>query len=313
MENTLKNNRLDGMDNIITAEEILRLNALSSKADNALEAPNEMEISEGVALMDPLSPLQTFTSSEFGSVRTIVQNNEPWFVGKDVCDCLGIRNSRDALSRLDSDEKADVVFTDISSNGVVQSRNFSTINEYGLYKLVIRSNKPEAKKFTRWITHEVIPSIRKHGAYLTQSKTFELMRSPEGMLTMLDTFKTVYNAKLEAEKKLIEAQPKINFANAISETDDVIHIGALAKLLKQNGVEIGRNRLFEWLKEHSFLCNKGEAKNMPTQYAMEQGLFRIKESRYFDSAGLPHICFTTMVTPKGQSYFINKLACELNA
>ena len=296
------------MDNIITAEEILRLNALSSKADKALEAPNEMEISKDVALIDAPSPLQTFTNSEFGSVRTIVQNNEPWFVGKDVCDCLEIKNSRDALSRLDSDEKG-VAFADTLGG----KQEMTTINEYGLYKLIIRSNKPEAKKFTRWITHEVIPSIRKHGAYLTQSKTFELMRSPEGMLTMLDTFKAVYNAKLEAEKKLIEAQPKINLANAISETDDVIYIGALAKLLKQNGVDIGRNRLFDWLKEHNFLCNKGEAKNIPTQYAMEQGLFRIKESRYFDSVGLPHLCFTTMVTPKGQSYFINKLACEFEA
>lgn len=307
MENQT-NNRLDGMDNIITAEEILRLNALSSKADKALEAPNEMEISEDVALMDSLSPLQTFTNSEFGSVRTIVQNDEPWFVGKDVCDCLELANHRTSLALLDDDEKG---VHSVDTLGGNQEMIF--INEYGLYTLILKSRKKEAKQFKRWITHEVIPSIRKHGAYLTQSKTFELMRSPEGMLTMLDTFKTVYNAKLEAEKKLIEAQPKINFANAISETDDVIYIGALAKLLRQNGVEIGRNRLFEWLKEHGFLCNKGEAKNMPTQYAMEQGLFRIKESRYFDSAGLPRLGFTTMVTPKGQSYFINKLACELNA
>lgn len=307
MENQT-NNRLDGMDNIITAEEILRLNALSSKADKTLEAPNEMEVSEDVALMDTLSPLQTFTNSEFGSVRTIVQNNEPWFVGKDVCDCLGIVNHRTSLALLDDDEKG---VQSMYSPGGNQEMIF--INEYGLYTLILKSRKKEAKQFKRWITHEVIPSIRKHGAYLTQSKTFELMRSPEGMLTMLDTFKTVYNAKLEAEKKLIEAQPKINFANAISETDDVIYIGALAKLLKQNGVDIGRNRLFDWLKEHNFLCNKGEAKNIPTQYAMEQGLFRIKESRYFDSVGLPHLCFTTMVTPKGQSYFINKLACEFEA
>lgn len=134
MENTLKNNRLDGMDNIITAEEILRLNALSSKADKTLEAPNEMEISEDVALIDTPSPLQTFTNSEFGSVRTIVQNNEPWFVGKDVCDCLGIRNYRQAMARLDTDEGA--LFQVSYPQNPTKSIEVKCVNEYGLYTLI---------------------------------------------------------------------------------------------------------------------------------------------------------------------------------
>lgn len=292
------------MDNIITAEDVLRLNALNSKTDKASNVSNEMEISEDVALIDTPSPLQTFTNSEFGSVRTIVQNNEPWFVAKDVCDCLEIKNSRQALARLDSDEKADVSFSDTSSNGVVQSRNFSTVNEYGLYSLILRSNKPEAKQFKKWITHEVIPSIRKYGGYVAGQENM----TPEQFLSKALLYADSKMKDMQA--KIEEMQPKAIFADAVSESKGSIQIASLAKLLCQNGIDIGRNRLFEWLRDNNYLCSHGDNRNLPTQSAMDLGLFRVKEVQYIDEFGIGRIGLTTMVTPKGQGYFINKFLCE---
>ena len=243
-----------------------------------------------------MNELQVFNNAMFGNVRIILQDNEPWFVAKDVCECLEINNSRQALSRLDADEKADVILNDGSQN-----RNMNTVNEYGLYSLVLSSRKPEAREFKRWITHDVLPSLRKYGTYS--------MNIPR---TLPDALKA-YASEIEQHNKtkaLLEAQrPKVIFADAVSTSDTDILIGDLAKLLNQNGHSIGQNRLFERLRNEGFLISrKGSSYNSPTQRAMEMGLFRVKETAITHSDGRVSLNKTPKVTGKGQLYFINRYA-----
>lgn len=244
-----------------------------------------------------MNELQVFNNAMFGNVRIILQDNEPWFVAKDVCDCLEINNSRQALSRLDNDEKNSVILND----GTAGNPEKSIVNEYGLYSLVLSSRKPEAKEFKRWITHEVLPSLRKYGTYS--------MNIPR---TLPDALKA-YASEIEQHNKtkaLLEAQrPKVIFADAVSTSDTDILIGDLAKLLNQNGHNIGQNRLFERLRNEGFLISrKGSSYNSPTQRAMEMGLFRIKETAITHSDGRTSINKTPKVTGKGQLYFINRYA-----
>lgn len=241
-----------------------------------------------------MNELQVFNNAMFGDVRIILQNDEPWFVAKDVCECLEISNSRQALSRLDTDEKADVILNDGSQN-----RKMNIVNEYGLYNLVLSSRKPEAKEFKRWITHVVLPSLRKYGTYST-----DIPR------TLPDALKA-YAGEIEAHnqtKALLEEQkPKVIFADAVSASDTDILIGDLAKLLNQNGHNIGQNRLFERLRKEGYLISrKGNSYNTPTQKAMELGLFRIKETAITHADGRTTINKTPKVTGKGQLYFINR-------
>lgn len=241
-----------------------------------------------------MNELQVFNNAMFGNVRIILQDNEPWFVAKDVCECLEINNSRQALSRLDADEKADVILNDGSQN-----RNMNTVNEYGLYSLVLSSRKPEAKEFKRWITHDVLPALRRTGNYS--------MNIPQTLPEAL----RAYADEVEQHNKtkaLVEAQrPKVLFADAVSTSDTDILVGDLAKLLSQNGYTIGQNRLFEQLRNEGFLISrKGNSYNMPTQRAMELGLFRIKETAITHSDGRVSLNKTPKVTGKGQQYFINR-------
>lgn len=244
-----------------------------------------------------MNELQVFNNAMFGNVRIILQDNEPWFVAKDVCDCLEINNSRQALSRLDNDEKNSVILND----GTAGNPEKSIVNEYGLYSLVLSSRKPEAKEFKRWITHDVLPSLRKYGTY-----SLNIPR------TLPDALKA-YASEIEQHNKtkaLLEAQrPKVIFADAVSTSDTDILIGDLAKLLNQNGHSIGQNRLFERLRNEGFLISrKGSSYNSPTQRAMEMGLFRIKETAITHSDGRTSINKTPKVTGKGQLYFINRYA-----
>ena len=241
-----------------------------------------------------MNELQVFNNAMFGNVRIILQDNEPWFVAKDVCDCLDLSNSRKALSRLEDDEKG-VTLSDTLGG----KQEMATVNEYGLYSLVLSSRKPEAKEFKRWITHEVLPSLRKYGTYS--------LNIPK---TLPDALKA-YASEIEQHNKtkaLLEAQrPKVIFADAVSTSDTDILIGDLAKLLNQNGYTIGQNRLFEQLRNEGFLISrKGNSYNMPTQRAMELGLFRIKETAITHSDGRVSLNKTPKVTGKGQQYFINR-------
>lgn len=244
-----------------------------------------------------MNELQVFNNAMFGNVRIILQDNEPWFVAKDVCDCLEINNSRQALSRLDDDEKNSVILND----GTAGNPEKSIVNEYGLYSLVLSSRKPEAKEFKRWITHEVLPALRKTGSYsLNIPQTL-----PEALRAYADEVE-----QHNKTKALVEAQrPKVIFADAVSTSDTDILIGDLAKLLNQNGHNIGQNRLFERLRNEGYLISrKGGSYNMPTQRAMELGLFRIKETAITHSDGRTSINKTPKVTGKGQVYFINRYA-----
>lgn len=249
-----------------------------------------------------MNNLQIFISPEFGQIRIIEQNEQPWFVAKDVCEALEIKNARDALTRLEEDEKANVGLTDGSQN-----RKMNIVNEYGLYNLVLASRKPEAKAFKRWITHEVIPSIRKHGAYMTDDVLKQAIQSPDFLIKLATELKQEKEARQQAEANLKAAQPKMLFADAVSASDNTILIGDLAKLIKQNGHPIGQKRLFSWMRENGYLIKRqGADYNSPTQRAMEMGLFKIKETAITHADGHVSVSKTTKVTGKGQQYFINK-------
>ena len=194
---------------------------------------------------------------------------------------------------------------DKSSSSLGQ-RGGWVINESGLYSLVLSSKLPTAKKFKRWVTSEVIPSIRKHGGYLTPDKVEELLINPDAVIKMLTAIKDEREARQAAEMQIEENRPKVLFADAVSASKQSILIGELAKLLKQNGVEIGQQRLFEWLRNKGYLIRRqGTDRNMPTQRAMELGMFEIKETTISHSDGHISINKTPKVTGKGQVYFIN--------
>ena len=245
-----------------------------------------------------MNELQIFENEEFGKVRTLVKDGEPWFVASDVCECLGLANPTVSVNRLDYDERAKF---NLGRQGWV-----NIVNEYGLYNLVLGSRKPEAKNFKRWVTHEILPAIRKHGGYLTPDKVEEILTDPDSIIRLATQLKEE-RAKREAAEKVIEEQrPKALFADAVSASKTSILIGALAKLIRQNGVDVGQKRLFEWLRKEGYLIKSGNDKNMPTQRSMEQGLFEVKEGSYVDGDGVNRITRTTKVTGKGQLYFVNK-------
>lgn len=249
-----------------------------------------------------MNELQIFENPAFGKIRTVRQENEILFVAADVCKALDLRNPTKAVSRLDDDEKANLKLG-------FRGGDINVVNEYGLYNLVIASRKPEAKTFKRWITHEVIPAIRKHGGYLTNEKIEEVLSDPDTIIKLATSLKEERAKRQEAEKQLKEAEPKVIFADAVSASDNTILIGELAKIIKQNGCEIGQKRMFEWMRNNGYLIKqKGENYNLPTQRAMKMGLFRIKKTAITHSDGHVTVSRTVKVTGKGQQYFINKFA-----
>ena len=249
-----------------------------------------------------MNDIQIFNNPEFGQIRTIDHDGEPWFVGKDVAAALGYSDVNKAIAmHVDDEDK----LNDKSSSSLGQ-RGGWVINESGLYSLVLSSKLPTAKKFKRWVTSEVIPSIRKHGGYLTPDKVEELLINPDAVIKMLTAIKDEREARQAAEMQIEENRPKVLFADAVSASKQSILIRELAKLLKQNGVEIGQQRLFEWLRNKGYLIRRqGTDRNMPTQRAMELGLFEIKETTISHSDGHISINKTPKVTGKGQVYFIN--------
>ena len=249
-----------------------------------------------------MNGLQVF-SYEGNEVRTVQKDDGTWWVLKDVCAVLDISNNRDAALRLDEDEKDDVGITD----AIGRQQNTTVISESGLYNVILLSRKPEAKKFKRWVTHEVLPAIRRHGAYVTPAKLEELMNDPDSWIKVLTALKEERTAKEQLQLQATENKPKVIFADAVSVSDGTILIGELAKILKGNGIEIGQNRLFEKLRQDGYLIKrKGTDYNAPTQKAMELGLFRVKETAITHSDGHVTISKTTKVTGKGQQYFINQ-------
>ncbi|WP_288848306.1 phage antirepressor KilAC domain-containing protein [Mitsuokella jalaludinii] len=239
-----------------------------------------------------MNDVKIFENPEFGRVRTTVIDGEPWFVAVDVCHALDIGNPSDALNRLDDDER-----TLVSIEGASNGKPVNGVNEPGLYSLVLGSRKPEAKAFKRWITHEVIPAIRKTGGYHVPQSPAEQMA--QGLLA-------AQKLLAEKDKRIEEMRPKEIFADAVTASKTSILVGGLAKLIKQQGIDIGQKRLFAWMRENGFLIKSGTEKNMPTQRAMDMKLFEVKEGSFVDGNGVNRITRTTKVTGKGQVYFVNK-------
>lgn len=245
-----------------------------------------------------MNDLQVFKNAEFGEIRTVTINDEIWFVAKDVCDILGIQNPTDALNKQLEDYER-------TRFNLGRQGEANIINESGFYTLVLRSRKPIAKPFRIWVTSEVLPSIRKNGGYIMnqENMTPEQIMA-EGIL--------IAQRIIESKNKEIERmKPKEVFADAVKTSHTSILVGDLAKILKQNGIEIGPKRLFEWLRNNGYLIKRnGTDRNMPTQKAMEMGLFEVKESAINNPDGSVRITKTTKVTGKGQLYFINKFLGE---
>lgn len=253
-----------------------------------------------------MNELRIFENTVFGKVRVIPRNGEPWFVGKDVAQALGYVKFRNAIAQhVDEDDALKQGITD--SLGRMQETTL--INESGLYSLVLSSKLPTAKAFKRWITSEVIPAIRRHGGYLTPEKTEELLNNPDLIIQLATELKEERAKRSEVQQKLDAAQPKVIFADAVSASDTSILIGDLAKLLKQNGHDIGQKRLFHFLRENGYLIKRyGADYNSPTQRSMEKQLFEIKETAITHSDGHVSISKTTKVTGRGQVYFVNLFA-----
>ncbi|MDY4561371.1 MAG: phage antirepressor KilAC domain-containing protein [Peptostreptococcus porci] len=246
-----------------------------------------------------MNELQTFNSLEFGQIRMILRDNEPWFVGKDIATALGYSNHSKAL--IDHVEDEDKLNNNsLSSLG---QRGGWLVNESGLYSLILSSKLESAKKFKRWITSDILPSIRKNGMYATD----ELLDNPDLLIQVATQLKEEREKRKQQEEINRINQPKVLFAESVETSNQSILVGDLAKLIKQNGIDIGQNRLFEWLRENDYLISrKGESYNMPTQKSMNARLFEIKESSIVNPDGSVRVTRTTKVTGKGQIYFINK-------
>lgn len=234
-------------------------------------------------------------------VRTVTINNEPYFVGKDVAEVLGYAKARNAIaSHVDDEDKKDAPI----QGDLGGTQMMTIINESGLYSLILSSKLPKAKEFKRWVTSEVLPTIRKHGMFATD----ELLDNPDFAIATLQKLKEEREAKKLLEATIEEQKPKVIFANAVSASHTSILVGEFAKLMRQNGVNMGQNRMFVWLRENGYLINrKGSDKNMPTQKSMELGLFEIKETTINHSDGHISINKTPKITGKGQLYFADKL------
>ena len=245
--------------------------------------------------------LTVFENATFGDVRAIACNGDPWFVAKDVCECLELGNPRSSLALLDEDEKG---VHSVDTPGGKQE--MTIVSEPGLYSLILRSRKPEAKAFKRWVTHDVIPSIRKRGLYATPQTVEAMLADPDTAIKLLTSLKEERAKSAALAAKVEQDAPKVLFADSVAASRSSILIGDLAKLLVQNGVKIGQNRLFVYLREKGFLIQSGSRKNTPTQRSMEMGLFEVKEYLVHNPDGSTRTRFTTKVTGKGQLYFIKK-------
>lgn len=252
-----------------------------------------------------MEDIQIFNSKEFGDVRALELNGAPWFVGKDVAEALGYgagKSLANAVSKhVDEEDKG---VTEMMTPGGVQK--VIIINESGLYSLVLSSKLPSAKKFKHWVTSEVLPAIRRHGAYMTEEALEKAITEPDFLIRLATQLKEEKAKRLEAEKQIEADRPKVTFANAVNVSKDGMLLGMLAKLLHQNGVDIGQKRLFQWMRDKGYLMKNGTDKNMPTQKARELGLFKVKERAIDNPDGSVRLTRTTLVTGKGQEYFINK-------
>lgn len=251
-----------------------------------------------------MNELKTFMYDE-QSVRTLfASDGETFFVGKDVAEVLGYSDLNKAIAMHVEDE--DKKLNDKSSSSFGQ-RGATLINESGLYSLILSSKLPTAKKFKRWVTSEVLPNIRKHGTHMTPETIEKVLADPDTIIQIATQLKEERAKRMQAEVVIEQQKPQVLFAKAVETSETSILVGQLAKLLTQNGIAIGQNRLFSWLRENGYLGKKGAHYNEPTQYSIERGWFEVTERTIQNPDGSIRITRTTKVTGKGQIYFINKL------
>ncbi len=234
-----------------------------------------------------MTDLQSFQRGMW-SIRAATTESGPVFVAADVCNVLGLGNPTEALRRLDDDERT-LISTEGSSNGLP----VNAVTEAGLYTLVLGSRKPEAKEFKRWVTHEVLPAIRKHGMYATPATVEAMLSDPDTMIRTLTALKEERAAKELAQSQLAIAAPKAEGYDALMSSADCISIGNLAKL-----IGTGQNRLFAFLRGAGVLMDD----NTPYQRHIDRGHFRVVEQTWKDSDKETHISRKTLATPRGQEY-----------
>ena len=248
-----------------------------------------------------MNEIQTFDFDGSG-IRALTIDEEPYFVGKDVAQVLGYSNPRDAIAKhVDAEDKGVAKCDTLGGQ-----QNQTVINESGLYSLILGSKLPEAKRFKRWVTSEVLPSLRRNGMYAMD----ELLDNPDLAINALQKLKEEREARRQLELQNEQMKPKALFAEAVETSSTSILIGDMAKLLRQNGVEVGQRRLFDWLRTNGWLMKTGESRNMPTQEAMEKGYFEIRERTISNPDGSVRIAKTTKVTGKGQVWLTNEFMGE---
>ena len=254
--------------------------------------------------MRKMNELKIFENKEFGSIRIVVDGEKYFFCGMDVARALGYKDTVNALkAHCKEDGVAFYHLTD--SLGREQKAKF--ISEGNLYRLIVHSKLPSAEQFERWVFDEVLLSIRQHGAYMTDTTLEQALTNPDFLIQLAIKLKEEQEARKKLEKKVEADKPHTILGRAITTANTSILVGDLAKLAKQNGVNTGAKRMFEWMRENGYLIKrKGTDWNLPTQRSMEMGLFEIKESVHVDGNGCNKITRTPKVTGKGQEYFINK-------
>ncbi|HDP6019300.1 TPA: phage antirepressor KilAC domain-containing protein [Staphylococcus aureus] len=257
-----------------------------------------------------MQALQTFNFEEL-PVRTLTVNEEPYFVGKDVAEILGYSNTRDALSKhVDEDDKKVLTSRNTTLENL-PNRGLTAVNESGLYSLIFSSKLESAKRFKRWVTSDVLPAIRRHGIYATDNVIEQTLKDPDYIITVLTEYKKEKEQNLLLQQQVEVDKPKVLFADSVAGSDNSILVGELAKILKQNGVDIGQNRLFKWLRNNGYLIKKsGESYNLPTQKSMDLKILDIKKRIINNPDGSSKVSRTPKVTGKGQQYFVNKFLGE---
>ena len=241
-------------------------------------------------------------------VRTVTINDEPYFVGKDVAVILGYKKPENAIAN--HVEGEDRTTTLIQGTGSNYKSKSVVINESGLYSLILSSKLPTAKEFKHWVTSEVLPSIRKHGAYMTPQTIEKALLNPDTIINLATQLKEEQQKRKQLQEENEVMKPKAIFADAVTTSHTSILVGQLAKILRQNGIDTGQNRLFKWMRNNGYLGKRGSNRNVPTQYAMELGLFKTKETAVTHADGHTTVQITTKVTGKGQQYFIQKFLSE---
>lgn len=250
-----------------------------------------------------MNEIKIFENSQFGKVRTAGTTDNPLFCLADVCRVLELRVDG-VTSRLKSDGVNRIGVID--SMGRQQTAIF--VNEQNLYKVIMRSDKPQAESFQDWVCGDVLPSIRKHGAYMTDNIIERTLTDPDYLIQLATALKDERQKRIEAEQSVKAAQPAITFTNAVSGSVSSCLIGELAKLINQNGTPMGEKRLFQWMRDNGYLGTKGERYNIPNQKYVDMGLFELKKGVRSGSNGVLHTTITTKVTGKGQVYFVNKFS-----